>query len=75
LTTLMAKPNSGGEAFGSERLRRFMASHASCSPAAFCDQLMFELMAWRGRGDNPHDDITMVVVDFKNTGDHRPRSQ
>jgi sigma-B regulation protein RsbU (phosphoserine phosphatase) len=59
--------NAAGEEFGSERLESFLASHASLSPAAFCDELMAQIKSWRGHknGYDLQDDVTIVVIDFK----------
>lgn len=68
---LIEAPNAAGEEFGSERLRSFLASHASSSPSAFCDELMAQITRWgglrNGSGDGQalHDDITIVVIDFR----------
>jgi sigma-B regulation protein RsbU (phosphoserine phosphatase) len=72
-------PNAAGEEFGGDRLQSFLASHASSSAAAFCDQLMAQITGWRGRknGNDLHDDITIVVIDFKSRaefGDFHERS-
>jgi phosphoserine phosphatase RsbU/P len=64
---LVEAPNAAGEEFGSERLQNFLASHASSSVAAFCDELMTQITSWC-EGTNGHglpDDVTMVVIDFK----------
>ena len=64
-------PNAAGEEFGGERLQTFVASHASSSATAFCDRLMAQIAGWRGykNEDNLHDDITIVVIDFKSRGE------
>lgn len=66
-------PNASGEEFGGERLQGFLASHASLSAAAFCDRLMAQISDWRGRkNDNElHDDMTIVMIDFKPQGVRR----
>jgi len=64
---LFEAPNAAGEEFGSERLQNFLASHASSSAAAFCDELMAQITSWCGstNGHSLPDDVTMVVIDFK----------
>ena len=63
---LVEAPNAAGEEFGSERLQNFLASHASSSAAAFCDELMAQITGWCGstNGHSLPDDVTMVVIDF-----------
>ena len=63
--------NAVGEEFGGQRLQTFVASHASSSATAFCDQLMAQIAGWRGyKNENDlHDDITIVVIDFKSRGE------
>jgi sigma-B regulation protein RsbU (phosphoserine phosphatase) len=77
---LIEAPNAAGEEFGSERLQNCMASHASQSAAAFCDELMARVASWCGRKNGPNlpDDITIVVIDFKagpELGDLQGQSQ
>lgn len=72
--------NPAGEEFGSQRLQSFLASHASLSASAFCNELMAQITSWRGRknGYDLHDDITIVVIDFKPSaacGDLQGQSQ
>ena len=66
-------PNAAGEEFGGERLQSFLALHASSSATAFCEQLMAQIISWYGRkNDNDlHDDVTIVVIDFKSSGVRR----
>jgi phosphoserine phosphatase RsbU/P len=76
---LIEAPNAVGEEFGSERVQNFLASHASSSAVAFCDELMAQITRWRGstNGHSLPDDVTMVVIDFKagaGLGDLRARS-
>lgn len=63
---LLEAPNASGEEFGSERLHAFMAAHASSPAGVFCDELMAQATSWQGsrNGQDPHDDITIVVIDF-----------
>lgn len=59
--------SASGEEFGSERLSRFLAEHASLSSQSFCDALVERLTQWRGSRE-PHDDLTIVVADFRYSG-------
>ena len=72
--------NAAGEEFGGKRLQSFLASHASSSAPAFCDELMDQITSWRGRnnGLDLDDDMTAVVIDFKRAqelGDLNGKSQ
>ena len=60
-------PNMAGEEFGCERLRSLLASGASSSAVAFCDELARQITSWCGRKktSEAHDDMTLVVIDFK----------
>lgn len=51
----------GGEAFGEERLRTFLAGRASLSAEAIAEDLLAEADAWRG-GTSLDDDLTLLVV-------------
>ena len=77
---LLESFNAAGEEFGVERLKNFLASHASSSAASFCDELMTQITSWRGHKNvyDLQDDITIVVIDFKPAlghGDLQGRSQ
>jgi sigma-B regulation protein RsbU (phosphoserine phosphatase) len=63
---LVEAPNAVGEEFGSKRLQNFLASHASSSGAAFCDELMAQITNWSGstNGHGLPDDVTIVLIDF-----------
>ncbi len=53
-----------GEEFGPTRLKEFLAEHSSLAPQSFCDALVQEVTAWCGTGQQAHDDLTVVVIDF-----------
>ncbi|HKD44099.1 MAG TPA: SpoIIE family protein phosphatase, partial [Candidatus Angelobacter sp.] len=50
--------------FGPERLKLFIAEHKALPAQALCDALVERLSEWQGNGREPHDDVTVVVVDF-----------
>ncbi len=56
------------EEFGADRFMRLMESKHSLSAAQFIDALLDELSRWSGypRGEGQQDDITVLVIDFKN---------
>lgn len=51
-----------GEQFGEERLRAFLAEHASLSSAAIADALLARIAPWMGRNEGFDDDLTLVVA-------------
>jgi len=61
---LLEAPGSSGEEFGPERLKLFIAEHKALPAQALCDALVERLSEWQGNGREPHDDVTVVVVDF-----------
>jgi phosphoserine phosphatase RsbU/P len=61
---LLEATRPSGEEFGPERLESFLAGHAGLPAEAFCDRLVHELSAWCGPPRQPHDDLTIVVIDF-----------
>jgi phosphoserine phosphatase RsbU/P len=59
-------PNAAGEEFGHERLRDFLAAHALSPATLFCESLVAQIARWTaGAGGPAHDDMTVVVVDYK----------
>jgi len=56
------------EEFGTDRFMRLMESKHSLSAEQFIDALLDELSRWSGhlRGEGQKDDITVLVIDFKN---------
>ena len=64
---IIEAPNSANEEFGSVRLEEFLAANAALSAKGFCDAMVQRLSSWCGssRAHEPHDDLTMVVIDFK----------
>src|SRR5262249_22150434 len=54
-----------GEEFGSDRLIGFLAANASVPAQPFCDKLIEHVSEWCQAGRQPHDDLTVVVVDFR----------
>lgn len=61
---LLEAPNGSGEEFGPERLSSFLAEHAFLPAQDFCDRLVDRVAEWQGGAREPHDDVTVVVVDF-----------
>jgi phosphoserine phosphatase RsbU/P len=61
---LLEASDSSGEEFGLDRLTGFLVKHASVPAQAFCDKLVARVFQWCGRSRQPHDDLTIVVVDF-----------
>ncbi len=55
------------EEFGTGRFMQLMESKQSLRPEQFIDALLDELSRWSGhpRGEGQHDDITVLVIDFK----------
>lgn len=55
------------EQFGENRLRVFLESHPDASSAHFADELLHDLSIWTGRphGQEPDDDVTLVLVHFR----------
>jgi phosphoserine phosphatase RsbU/P len=63
---IVEAPNAAGEEFGNERLRDFLAAHASSPASLFCEALVAQIAKWTGVAGGPaHDDMTVVVVDFR----------
>jgi phosphoserine phosphatase RsbU/P len=63
---IVEAPNAAGEEFGNERLRDFLAAHAASPATLFCEALVAQIAGWTSAGaGQPHDDMTVVVVDFK----------
>jgi sigma-B regulation protein RsbU (phosphoserine phosphatase) len=58
-------PTLSGEEFGMERFKSFLAEHAGSSAQELCDALMKHLTAWSGSTREQHDDLTLIVVDYK----------
>jgi phosphoserine phosphatase RsbU/P len=54
----------GGEAFGDERLRAFLARCSSLPAEAIADGLLKEVAAWRGGAAAFDDDLTLVVAEI-----------
>jgi phosphoserine phosphatase RsbU/P len=56
------------EEFGTGRLMQLMESKHSLGAERFIDALLDELSRWSGhpRGEGQQDDITVLVIDFKN---------
>jgi phosphoserine phosphatase RsbU/P len=52
----------GGEAFGEERLRSFLAGRASLSAEGIAEALLAEVVAWTGRAATFDDDLTLVTA-------------
>jgi phosphoserine phosphatase RsbU/P len=58
----------GGEAFGEERLRAFLASRATLSAEAIAEDLLKEAAAWRGEAATFEDDLTLVTAAVETIG-------
>ncbi len=63
----------GGEAFGEERLRDFLARRASLSAEGIAGALLEEVAAWTGRAAAFDDDLTLVAVEVRGGVDSRWR--
>jgi len=62
----------GGEAFGEERLRSFLARQASRSAEDIAQALLAEAAAWTGQAAGFDDDLTLVAVAVADTGASSP---
>jgi sigma-B regulation protein RsbU (phosphoserine phosphatase) len=58
-------PSLSGEEFGMERFKSFLALHAASSAQELCDALIKDVTAWCGSTREQHDDLTLIVVDYK----------
>lgn len=58
-------PSFSGEEFGMERFTSFLAEHAGSSAQELCDALIKHVTAWTGSPREQHDDLTLIVVDYK----------
>ncbi len=58
-------PAPSGEEFGMERFTSFLAEHAGSSAQELCDALIKHVTAWTGNPREQHDDLTLIVVDYK----------
>jgi sigma-B regulation protein RsbU (phosphoserine phosphatase) len=58
-------PSISGEEFGMERFTSFLAEHAGSSAQELCDALIKHVTAWTGNPREQHDDLTLIVVDYK----------
>ncbi len=58
-------PSLSGEEFGMERFTSFLAEHAGSSAQELCDALIKHVTAWTGNPREQHDDLTLIVVDYK----------
>jgi serine phosphatase RsbU (regulator of sigma subunit) len=62
---IIEAPNAADEEFGGERLEAFVAASEGLSAGNFCDAVLERLSGWSHGMREPHDDLTIVVVDFK----------
>lgn len=53
-----------GEEFGVERLKEFLARHASLAAEPFCNALVEDLARWGGTSRQLPDDVTIVAIDL-----------
>ncbi|HEX3584677.1 MAG TPA: PP2C family protein-serine/threonine phosphatase [Candidatus Angelobacter sp.] len=58
-------PSLSGEEFGMDRFKSFLAEHACSSAQELCDALVKRVTAWSGSPREQHDDLTLIVVDYK----------
>jgi len=58
-------PSLSGEEFGMDRFKSFLAEHAASPAQELCDALVKHVRAWSGNSREQHDDLTLVVVDYK----------
>jgi sigma-B regulation protein RsbU (phosphoserine phosphatase) len=58
-------PSLSGEEFGMERFTSFLAEHAATSAQELCDALIKDVTAWTRNPREQHDDLTLIVVDYK----------
>jgi sigma-B regulation protein RsbU (phosphoserine phosphatase) len=66
---IIEAPNAANEEFGSERLEQFLSANAGLPARNFCDAMLERLSGWSNGMREPHDDLTVVVIDFKESGD------
>ncbi len=64
---ILEAPNHAQEEFGAERLQEFVAANAMLPAQEFCDELVDRVEEWCNRGATveAHDDLTVLVLDFK----------
>jgi phosphoserine phosphatase RsbU/P len=58
-------PSLAGEEFGMDRFKSFLAEHAASPAQELCDALVKHVTAWSGNSREQHDDLTLIVVDYK----------
>ena len=58
-------PSLSGEEFGMDRFKSFLAEHAASPAQELCDALVKHVTAWSGNSREQHNDLTLVVVDYK----------
>src|SRR6478752_1972983 len=59
-------PSPSGEEFGMERLKDFLQQNSGHSTQEVCDLLIRQVAAWCAGGpQEQHDDLTLIVVDYK----------
>ena len=59
-------PSASGEEFGMERFKDFLQQNSGHSTQELCDLLIQHLSVWCGNGTREqHDDLTLIVVDYK----------
>jgi len=64
---ILEAPNPAGEEFGAARLQEFLAVNAALPARDFCDAVVQHVAEWCDRSGKrePHDDLTVVMVEFK----------
>jgi len=59
-------PSASGEEFGMERFKDFLQQNSGHSTQEVCDLLIRQVAAWcAGGAQEQHDDLTLIVVDYK----------
>jgi sigma-B regulation protein RsbU (phosphoserine phosphatase) len=64
---ILEAPNHAEEEFGAGRLKEFVATNAKLPAKEFCNALVGRVEEWCNRSTavEAHDDLTVVVLDFK----------
>ena len=64
---LTEAPNQNEEEFGLDRLRTFLEENSRLTASDFCEALVRQVETWCHRnGKEAHDDLTVVIIDYKN---------
>jgi phosphoserine phosphatase RsbU/P len=60
---MLEPENSGGVAFGEQKLEQVIRQNRLCSPSELSGQLLSEIRRWQPASTAQQDDITIVVID------------